>query len=1367
MNNSKANLKAAREAIGKKDFEEAIKCCNRITLWDSGNYNAYVFLGVAYAGLNNGEESVKAYKHAIEINPDSLLAWQGLLSFYEKQDNHEKVLGIIDKLLSSLVLSNDNNRVAEYLNKKLDIYENKQPNEEKFIETLKLFLPGSIYYDIIKDSKDLPSTTKIYTHLVAITERNDAKTIDSLCKSRRLRANTSSNTTATSLLLQVEAEVYRNSNICKYYEALLQQADTDDSVDVQAIQIKLLELYRKQLPALPSKSKACGKISQLVHTLVGQEVDNSLPYEISIEFTDVESFDDYNQELLDIMVNRFPSNGVSKIIQGYRKYKEGQLDDSFDLFGDGLELCPLALCGYLCLSWIYYNSHEYETGLEYATRGHELVLAFAKDAGQPMNKMLLSMELCKAHCYRQLDSKYHSDALAIYKRILATSPDNIGALEGMGIISCQDKNYDVSLAHFEKVLELDHSQHKAMAEIGWIYAQKQDYEKAIEYLSQAIEATSGETMADYYYKLGRVYWMMEGQYRSDTDYAFKYFMLAVKRDPEFANGFAYLGHYYRDIQNDHMRAKKCYQKAFLLNPCDVETAQHLSDYYIAHGEDTQARDVFKQVTNVSPKTSWAWRRSGYANMASNKYEESINCFQKALRNDTSNTRCWEGLGEAYAHEGRYVAALKAFERATTLDPTSINGNHQKALVKLKVGMLNSALDEFKTTLELAQKQGKGLYIPSLKGLADTYLECVKEDFQQGFFGRSMAGCGKLIKTCLQGLQEDPSILGFWKLIGDACCFYRLMPSFLHLCAYEDLQVLMNSYALKAHETLGFSDDHCSQLVSEFCQLDVSHEEFYLPPQASLDVMLACASFAYKQVIVLCRNHHTISPAFWHDLALVYHWMGENNLDHQESCTTVAIKCIQVALTLESSHYTYWNALGVFAMKKSPKISQYAFVKAMEYNNTTAVPWTNYGFLCLSLKDYELANQAFETAHALDPEWISAWVGEAYVASMWGTDATAIFQHAFEASNGSALEASYGYANSVYHQLSTQQQSYGKADNAIVVAPAFALQKLTEQKQNDSLSLNLLGLLSERQGQYQRAAEAFAGAILALEAKTEQQNNETDVETIYRFAQLHANLGRMLCATGDFNGAIQNYQVALQQENMSSRVYCLLGAGISHYFLDQLEDALQMFELALNETTSNIELRQDVVVLLSKVLWALGGDEQRAVAKDQLLGCISDSPHYLPAIFSLCVMGILEKDTTLTVAALDELTKLPADVAYDADKEQWISWVISRYYKLQGDNQKSLQTLIKNVHQLPWLASLWSRLGSETVKDEDNKDKDTLTSIALVMNHQQQSTADQQAEAFENAALTSQSKHQAQQAIFTAPWRLQAWQTLAHTSGIDN
>lgn len=163
--------------------------------------------------------------------------------------------GVTHPLFPSSFSSGDNNRVVEYLNKKLDIYENKQPDEEKYTQTLKLFLPDSKYYDSIKDAKNSPSIGKIYIRLIDITERNDTKTITSAFKDRRLRASASPNTTASSLLEQVEADVYSKSNLKELYETLLQQADTDDTIDTQVTQIKLLQLYRKQLPALPKKNE--------------------------------------------------------------------------------------------------------------------------------------------------------------------------------------------------------------------------------------------------------------------------------------------------------------------------------------------------------------------------------------------------------------------------------------------------------------------------------------------------------------------------------------------------------------------------------------------------------------------------------------------------------------------------------------------------------------------------------------------------------------------------------------------------------------------------------------------------------------------------------------------------------------------------------------------------------------------------------------------------------------------------------------------------------------------------------------------------------------------------------------------------------
>lgn len=91
-------------------------------------------------------------------------------------------------------------------------------------------------------------------------------------------------------------------------------------------------------------------------------------------------------------------------------------------------------------------------------------------------------------------------------------------------------------------------------------------------------------------------------------------MQAVKTNPYFASGFTYLGHYYREIKKDDARAKKCYQKARVLDPLDTDAAYCLSNYLIAENETEEAEGIFRQITEASPKTGWAWRRMGYVYM---------------------------------------------------------------------------------------------------------------------------------------------------------------------------------------------------------------------------------------------------------------------------------------------------------------------------------------------------------------------------------------------------------------------------------------------------------------------------------------------------------------------------------------------------------------------------------------------------------------------------------------------------------------------------------------------------------------------------------------------------------------------------------
>lgn len=82
---TKAALKAAKAAIGSKNWEEAIEQANTVLEKDPNSYFAKLFLGRANDGLSKYDDAAKAYKDATKINPDDAQAWLGLRGMFEGQ----------------------------------------------------------------------------------------------------------------------------------------------------------------------------------------------------------------------------------------------------------------------------------------------------------------------------------------------------------------------------------------------------------------------------------------------------------------------------------------------------------------------------------------------------------------------------------------------------------------------------------------------------------------------------------------------------------------------------------------------------------------------------------------------------------------------------------------------------------------------------------------------------------------------------------------------------------------------------------------------------------------------------------------------------------------------------------------------------------------------------------------------------------------------------------------------------------------------------------------------------------------------------------------------------------------------------------
>jgi tetratricopeptide (TPR) repeat protein len=233
--------------------------------------------------------------------------------------------------------------LADYLKKLAAIYKTTQP--EQHLEILKNFLPGSSYYDLIKDQPDLPSQIDIWKAIITKLEAEQKQKIENEVASRRFRMNVG---TPAQVLSEVEAEVFGVSKLGTMYEKVLALIPEEEAEQIQMWKLKLLKFYVKRITGIRDKTELYEQIMELAKELV--PVNDPLPLELLIEAANVDNpgkllpkakktliydiflLEKYNWDLFEELISRFPDSGLAKLGRGYKLNKQGEIDQAFDLF---------------------------------------------------------------------------------------------------------------------------------------------------------------------------------------------------------------------------------------------------------------------------------------------------------------------------------------------------------------------------------------------------------------------------------------------------------------------------------------------------------------------------------------------------------------------------------------------------------------------------------------------------------------------------------------------------------------------------------------------------------------------------------------------------------------------------------------------------------------------------------------------------------------------------------------------------------------------------------------------------------------------------------------------------------------------------
>lgn len=630
---------------------------------------------------------------------------------------------------------------------------------------------------------------------------------------------------------------------------------------------------------------------------------------------------------------------------------------------------------------------------------------------------------------------------------------------------------------------------------------------------------------------------------------------------------------------------------------------------------------------AAARLAWAWKAIGGSELNSQKCPQAITAFQSALRGAPDDVSTWIKLGVAYRHSGKHVAALKVFVKALALDPSSWFAKYSIADVQRELGLLDPAIAAFKEVL-VGRPDELGVRVV----LAETSLAKGLGEQKKGYMVRAEESLLEALDGAMAVIEGGSASRVAWKVTAEAL---------VGLSRLSD-PAAPESFNKALGRVLDYlAEQDVDNKIAGMTAVTVANVRAAGNVNPAISAA-ALAVLSFKMRVLLETQNEAAIGSAWFDLGIAIsnfrpHLSAlETSTVTTEQALQQAIRCLKYALHKEPLNASFWNALGVLSFDLSPRLAQHSFIRSVEHNSRSAVPWTNLGLFYLVHGDQDLANQAFLKSQVLDPEWAAAWVGQATLADMAGhaVEASVLLEHAVSL-GGDAPEADIAFASRAFskYRSSVPSSSLAVADPSpapppsameALSGPLFALNRYLSHHPSDHTALHLSALILEQVGDLASACESFEKAASIIEELYEVDESPA-VEGQFVIAQ--TNLGRVRLAAEQYEGALEAFDAALSLLNLedipvpsgltkdqSVVLYteCKLASSIAHVALGDSSAAKEALETAIEdvEPYSVGACGDHLAVALGRVHWA-EGEEDRA------LSAFLDSPDMCVFVSPFC------------------------------------------------------------------------------------------------------------------------------------------------------
>ena len=221
--------------------------------------------------------------------------------------------------------------------------------------------------------------------------------------------------------------------------------------------------------------------------------------------------------------------------------------------------------------------------------------------------------------------------------------------------------------------------------------------QAISQCEQAIttEADNPERWQAAFGNLGN---LLQG--RAEFDRAIVWHSLALDSKLNLAEAYSQLGELHL-LENNLPAALNSFENALKYLPNSARVYSALAQINGQLQRKEAEMDCWYQATKINPNLV---NQNGYYKLAKaleqrRKFDEAIDCYQKAIAGEKSNLAIYFDLGEIYQRQGKLEAARGVYEQLIEIEPNSARAHYKLGTIYLQQRLFDEAIACFRLTIK--------------------------------------------------------------------------------------------------------------------------------------------------------------------------------------------------------------------------------------------------------------------------------------------------------------------------------------------------------------------------------------------------------------------------------------------------------------------------------------------------------------------------------------------------------------------------------------------------------------------------------------------------------------------------------------------